>query len=286
MRFSENDFCGDDGGSGLLELSLAGSRLAWLNYDTGIHLHLGLATATITRPQPRGVLILSTGGNVSCMWGSSCAFAGAGDLRGGGGLLVFDTWNVRGKRCENVRCFRQRKTRGTLWRMQEDRAARIRSETVGLSTLATDGQRIAALRSDGKLEILRADGRLLRRLAVSGAVRAAAIGSARLVVLTPTRLLVYELRTRKLEHRWPLSPRAETRALAGVGGGFAAYTEGRTIKLVRLSDGLRRAIAVPGEGAVHAALASGGLSYAYALPDSEYRGRVAFISLGDLARRR
>jgi hypothetical protein len=285
MRFSENDFCGDDGGSGLLELGLARSRLAWLVYETGIHLHLGLATATTTRRQPRGVLTLSTGGNVSCMWGSSCAFAGAGDLRGGGGLLVFDTWNVRGKRCEDVRCFRLRKTKGALWRVQGGRAARIRSETVGLSTLATDGQRIAALRTDGKLEILRTDGQLVHTFAVSGPVRAAAIGNGRLVVLT-TRLLVYELPTGKLEHRWPLTTPAETRTLAGIGGGFAAYTEGRTIKLVRLSDGLRRAIAVPGGGAVHAALASGGLSYAYALPHSKYRGGAAFISLRDLARRR
>jgi Tol biopolymer transport system component len=288
MRFSENDFCGDDGGSGLLELTLAGSRLAWLTYDTGIHLHLGLATATIARPRPRprGALTLSTGGNVSCMFGSSCAFAGAGDLRGGGGgVLVFDTWKVRGKRCEEVGCFRARKINGVLWRMQGDRAKRIRSEAVGLTALATNAQRIAALRSDGKLEILRADGRLLGTVAVLAPARAAAIGNGQLVVLTPTRLLVYELRTRKLEHGWPLTEGAGTRRLAGVGGGFAAYTEARTVKLVRLADGHRRAITVGGTGTVHAALTSGGLFYAYAVPDSEYRGRVAFVRLRNLPNR-
>jgi Tol biopolymer transport system component len=285
IRFSENDFCGDDGGSGLLELTLAGSRLAWLTYDTGIHLHLGLATATIARPQPRGVLTLSTGGNVSCMWGSSCAFAGAGDLRGGGGLLVFDTWNVHGKRCEEVGCFRERKIKGALWRMQGDRAKRIRSERVGLTALATDDQRIAALRTDGKLEILRADGRLLGTFAVPGPARAAAIGNGQLVVVTPTRLLVYELRTRKLEHGWPLTGGPGTRTLAGVGGGFAAYTEAGAIKLVRLIDGRHLAIRVGGTGAIQAALTSGGLFYAYTVHDSDYPGRVAFVRLRDLSHR-
>jgi hypothetical protein len=285
IRFSENDFCGDDGGSGLLELTLAGSRLAWLTYDTGIHLHLGLATATIARPQPRGVLTLATGGNVSCMFGSSCAFAGAGDLRGGRGLLMFDTWNVRGKRCEEVGCFRARKINGALWRMHGDRGKRIRSETVGLTTLASDGQRIAALRGDGKLEILRTDGRLLGTVTVPGPARAAAIGNEQLVILTRNRLLVYELRNRKLKHGWRLAGAAGSRTLAGIGGGFAAYTEAGTVKLVRLADGHRSAITVAGTGTVQAALTSGGRFYAYTVPDSEYRGRVAFVRLRDLPNR-
>jgi hypothetical protein len=219
------------------------------------------------------------------MFGSSCAFAGAGDLRGGGGVLVFDTWNVRGKRCEEVGCFRDRKINGVLWRMHGDRATRIRSETVGLVTLATDGQRIAALRSDGKLEILRADGRLLGTVAVPGAARAAAIGNGQLVVLTPTRLLVYELRTRKLEHGWPLTGGPGTRTLAGVGGGLVAYTVPRTINVVRLIDGRRLAIPAGGTGTIKAALTSGGLFYAYAVRDSDYRGRVAFVPLRDLSHR-
>jgi hypothetical protein len=104
-------------------------------------------------------------------------------------------------------------------------------------------------------------------------------------VLTPTRLLVYGLQTKRLERSWPLAGQAGARKLAGIGGGFAAYTEARTIKLVRLADGHRRAITVAGTGTLQAALTSGGLFYAYAVPDSEYRGRVAFVRLRDLPNR-
>jgi Tol biopolymer transport system component len=280
VRFSENDLCGS---SGLLELTLAGSRLAWLVYQQGIHLHLDLLSATTARPLPDNVLSLSTGGNISCTV-SLCAYAGAGDLRGGGGLLIFDTWNVRGKRCEDVTCYRRRKIRGALWRVQGGQAKRIRTEPVGLTALAANDPWIAALRSDRKLEILRADGRLVRMFPFRGTGRAA-IGNGQLVVVTRRRLLVYKLSTGSLEHRWPLRPEAATRTLAGVAGGFAALAQGRTIDVVRLNDGHRVAVAVGGTGAIQAALTSGGLFYAYTKQGSEYRGRVAFIPLRDLSRR-
>ena len=76
-----------------------------------------------------------------------------------------------------------------------------------------------------------------------------------------------------------------TRALAGVGGGFAAYTEAGAIKLVRLIDGRHLAIRVGGTGAIHAALTSGGLFYAYTVRDGDYPGRVAFVRLRDLSHR-
>jgi hypothetical protein len=269
-RFGEDDFCGDDGGSGLLEVALAGGRLAWLGYNTGTLLHLTVLTATITRRQATAAWSRSSG--------ADDVVVGAGDLRGGNGVLVFDTWNVRDEHCDDVRCFRKQKARGALLRIYGDRAKQIRSETVGLTTLATDGRRIAALRSDGRFEILRADGRLLGTVDVPARARAAAIDGRRLVVLTRSQLLVYAVGTRTLQHAWPLGAEGATQ-LAGVGQGFAAYVARRSIRIVRLSDGARHAIAVPGKGAVQAALTSGGLFYAYALPDAEFRGRVRFVSL-------
>jgi hypothetical protein len=151
--------------------------------------------------------------------------------------------------------------------------------------LAVDGKRLAVLRSDGRIEILRGNGRLVGTIAVPGPARTAALGDGQLVVLTSTRLLVYELRTRKLEHGWPLAGSAGSRKLVGVSDGFAAYTETRTIKLVRLGDGRRRTIAAGGTGSILAALTQGGLFYAYVLPASEYRGRLAFVRLEGLSHR-
>jgi Tol biopolymer transport system component len=277
-RFAEKDSCGDSGEGGLLELTLAHSRLAWLTYETGIHLHLYITTATIAQRQPRGVMSLSTGGNISCARPSSCAFAGVGDLRGGDTALVFDTWNVHGTRCESVDCFRARKVKGVLWRLQRSRARRIRSEPAGLTAMATDGQRVAALRSDGRLEILGANGRLLASLAIPGPVRGASLSRRHLVVLTNTQLLAYTIGTRKIERRWSLARTSAERKLAGVAGELVAYTEGRTIRLLRLTDGRRRTLQVEGVGQVRAALTSAGLFYAYAVKGSDHPGRVAFVA--------
>jgi hypothetical protein len=195
---------------------------------------------------------------------------------------VFDTWNVHGARCETVECFRARKTKGVLWRLQGNRAKRIRSETNGLTALAADGQRVAVLRSDGKLEILRANGRLLAALVIPGAVRGAYLSRRHLIVLTKTQLLTYTIRTTKIERRWSLARTSALRNLAGVAGGLVAYTEGRTIRLLRLRDGRGRTLQVEGVGQVNAALTSAGLFYAYGLRSSKHRGRVAFVALDDL----
>jgi Tol biopolymer transport system component len=268
------------GEGGLLELALGGSRLAWLNEDEGTHHYFNLLTATLAQRRPRGVLSRAFGGD-TCLPRPSLLCSFIGDLRGGGGIVVFDTWQ-----CSPSRHFKRcpgKKINGMLWRTQGKGAKRIRSERVGLTTLATNEGRIAVLRSNGKLALLRPDGRSLGTVDVPGPARGAAIGNGRLVVLTPTRLLVYELATRTLQHGWPLSRGVGTRTLVGVGGGFAAYTEAHTIKLVRLIDGRRRAIPVPGTGAIRAALTGGGLFYAYAVRDGEYRSRVAYVRLGDLS---
>jgi hypothetical protein len=100
VRFAENNFCGDTDSSegGLLELALAGKRLAWVTYEYGTHFYWYLSTATVARRLPRSAAQFQL-----CFRG--CAFGGAGDLFGSGGLIVFDTWRYRG----------ERKVDGVLW---------------------------------------------------------------------------------------------------------------------------------------------------------------------------
>ena len=193
-------------------------------------------------------------------------------------MLVFDTWQCAPSQRQPT-CAGRQKLKGTLWRILGDRAKAIRSDTRGLTPLGTNGRKIAVLRGDGKVAILGSDGRAFGTTPVPGTIRGAALDGQQLVVLTPTRLYVYRLQSITLERSWALARTGAVRKLAGIGGGLAAYAQGRTIQLVRLSDGRRSAITVPGKGTVRAALTGAGLFYTYTLPHSKYRGRVAFISL-------
>jgi hypothetical protein len=261
---------------GALELALGGQRVAWLTTDEGTHLYFYVESASLAQRRPR-VLLSRRIGPLTCLPRPSpdCSFVA--DLHGGGGVLIFDTWQCAPSRkfpsCNNKRL------NGKLWRIAGGKAKVIRSEARGLTALAARGSRVAFLRSDGRIALLEATGRLRGVIAVHAAVRGAALGDRELAVLTPQRLLVYGLSTLRLERSLAIAGTGGSRRLAGIGGGTVAYTEGRTIKLVRLAEGTRRSLTVPGKGAVHAALTSSGLFYAYELPADKYRGRIAFVPL-------
>jgi hypothetical protein len=269
-------------GCGSLELALAGTRAAWLTYEQGNHLYLDIATASPSRPGPVGLAGLATGGNLSCTPGS-CPYAGEGDLRGDGSLLVFDTWSQKGGPCEAVQCFREDKMQGTLWRAVGDRTVKIRSERAGLTALGADDGRIAALRSDGPVEVVAANGSLLRSVRFKPrAVQAAVLTGDALVVQTGKSIVAFSVGKGKLRHTWRLPHGAR---LQGAQGGLAVYLSGRIVHLLRLADGRDATIRPPGQGAVQATIGSAGLFYSYSVPRSPRPGRVAFVSLPTLARR-
>jgi Tol biopolymer transport system component len=278
-RFSEGA-CGA-GPPGLLELTLAGARTAWLTYDQGNHLYLDVLTATPSHQRPVDAMSIATGGNISCS-GRFCGYAGIGDLRGHGSLLVFDTWAQKGGPCEVVECFRKDKTQGVLWRLVGNRALKIRSEGVGLSALAVDQNRIAVARSDGPVEIVGANGSLLRTFRFrQGEVHGAALSGQQLVVQKAESVVVYDVQTGTLGHMWPLAGGAR---LEDAQRGIAVYVSGTAVHLLRLSDGRDAVIRVPGKGPVQAQIEAAGLFYSYAVLGSQRPGRIVFASFKNLLR--
>jgi hypothetical protein len=269
-------------GCGSLELALAGTRSAWLTYDQGNHLYLGISTASPSRPGAVGIASLATGGNLSCTPGT-CPYAGEGDLQGSGSLLVFDTWSQKGGPCEAVQCFRNDKILGTLWRVVGRRTVKIRSERAGLTALAADQGRVAVLRSDGPVEVVAAHGSLLRRFPYEpDEVKAAALTGDALAVQTGKSLVAFSVGMGKLRHSWRLPTGAR---LQGAQSGVAVYLAGRIIHLLRLADGRGAVIRPPGRGQVQAKLGSAGLFYSYVVPGSPRPGRVALASRQSLSTR-
>jgi TolB protein len=259
-----------------LELTLGGSRAGWLTYEQGISLYLGIDTATAEMPRPAGVY------GAAVVYGLK-GEAGVGDLRAQGSLMVFDGWAQKGGGCPDPGCFRNNKTRGTLYRLVGHRVRAIRRERVGLTALAVDHGRIVVRRSDGPLELLNANGRLLQQIpfAPDAAIEAALSGS-HLTVSTRSTMAVYNTSSGRLLHTWRVPANS---ALAGATNGIAAYSQGHTIHLIRLTDGRRRRLTPPGVGPIHVRLTQAGLFYAYKIPSADMKGRIAFEPLAQLLAR-
>jgi hypothetical protein len=182
-----------------------------------------------------------------------------------------------------VQCFRKDKILGTLWRVVGRRAVKIRSEHAGLTALDVDEGRVVVGRSDGPLEVVGADGSLLQSIRLRpGEVGAAALAGKQLVVETGSTLRVYGIGDGKLARTRRLLPGAR---LQNAQEGVAVYLAGRTIHLLRLSDGRDAIVRPPGQGPVQAKIGSAGIFYSYVVRGSRRPGRVAFASLQSLSRR-
>jgi hypothetical protein len=187
-----------------------------------------------------------------------------GRVAGGSDLLAFSTYRLgrRGLPPEP-----------RLW-MQDGRgASAVALGPDGGEPAAVDRGMIAVERADGRITLVRRDGRVLGRVDPGGSARGAvgSPGSAvldrptvglsgrDLVVLRSRRLSVYDTASFRLRRSLPVAPRAR---LAGVSDGLVAYVVGADIHIIRPRDGRSTTIRTTSRSAVEAAVTSAGLFYA------------------------
>lgn len=151
--------------------------------------------------------------------------------------------------------------------------------------LDVDRGRILALRDDGPLLLIRADGRRLRRWALKrGEVKGAAVSGSTLVVSTDTQLRVYDVASGALRKSWQLPIAFAPARIEDASGNLAVYVRGGAVHLIRLQDGRDTALYSPGQSAfVHARLEQPGLYYAYNKSAAK-PGRIAFVPRARLGR--
>lgn len=143
--------------------------------------------------------------------------------------------------------------------------------------LSVDRGRLAVLRADGRIDVLRGDS-VVRTFAPLGA-RAIGLRGDRLAVLTQAGTLeVYALSSAKLLHRWRAP--AGARATLDLHYGVAVLTAGRRIYAIGLSSGKRRVL-LAAPHAVRAHLDDIGVVYAY---DAGAGGVLGFIPLAAVER--
>jgi hypothetical protein len=284
-------------GAGFFGLALADTRFAYVLFGGGNIRELQLRAGTLARPRPATVASASFGlGDGEGTY--------LGNLLGDGSLLVFNGWDATG--VESAAVLRLVPAGGQC--PDGDLGSARRCATVRSAAgeaVAVDTGRIVLRDATGTLQVVRPNGTLVRSVAAPQ-IRAAKLQGDDLVVLVPAaprrfRLDVFSLLTGAKTQSWPLAGPAASAGdgrcgdpegcrtpalrLEDVQNGLAVYELGRSIHLLRLSDGRDVVFRTPAEGPVHAQLEAPGLFYSYRLSSSTMPGRVAFVPFATLLAR-
>jgi hypothetical protein len=260
-------------------LTLAGDRLAYLTV-TGVNTSTGVLWVTTLRRGDEGVAIAHG------FWTTSDYFfarlAQLEDLVGGRSTLVY------GQRGQPPESYLQHHEE--VWRVDGVTPVQVASRSEDLQPLAADGSRIVVRHTDGSLELLSLDGRVLETFDVPSV--AAVLAGDDLVVLVQGELRDYSVASGELLHAWPL-PNVSSSGhfcmlfcgaaslfrlrLDYAARGVVVYTLDGVVHLLRLRDGADATV----PGATAAALTDAGLFYAY-VGEQPWPGRIRFVPFDKL----
>jgi hypothetical protein len=243
---------------GILDLELAGTRVAWADIaGCGNSCDVGLKTATLGTPVARAVDDAGGGGG-----------AGGGDfhdfhLRGHGNLLVYNGGYP-----------------GTqVLRIGSGRATTLRRGAHSAFVESVSGSRVAIRELDA-VTVLDEQGNVVRVVPFARReVRAARLDGARLVVSRGDVIEVYDVATGAVERQRPLPSGFE---LTDADGGIAVLQRGGEILILRLADGRSFTLA-PGRKPVLADLEAPGLYYSYTTAGRG--GRLVFLPRSEVVQK-
>jgi hypothetical protein len=267
-RVSGRGTCAADStstGGGVTEIAVAGSRLAWIvNMGGNTESTDLLYTASVPRPHERLVAnVLRTGdvdGTLTGGW--------LDGLVGGGDRIAADQFTTDAT--------------GTIakasLRRLDGELTTIASGSGTLRADSLDSHRIAVLRADQKVALYDTEtGRLLLTVRPSSA-REVALRKDYVLVLTRTRTIeIFNARTG--------APVRVLRVAAGAAkldahSGIAAYAVGRTVHILRLSDGKDAVLETAPRAITAVEVEAPGIAYAYnTVRETRDVGNLAFVPM-------
>lgn len=281
VRFGRPGQCREDDGSyddAVVDLHLAGGRTLFTSYSYGNHAYCDAVwTATIGAQTPTRVR------NAPCTggWGDADQRF---EIAGSGSLIAVTSFVD----CASAACLDEHGNQipgGSydivLWRLSGTRLTRLAAVADRSRLLSAEAGRIALLAPDGTVVLRSASGRLLRTLPFGKReVVDAKLSGGTLVVRTRSSIRILDAKTGSVIRTRTLAPGARVK---DVEGELAVYLRGRTIRVLRLSDGRDRAYKTV-MGLADVELERAGLSYAYNLRTSTKPGRVVLVPWADLER--
>ena len=247
----------------IYSLALAGDRVAYMTTSGGNQISYTLQASSLAAPQP-----VAVAAGTRCCRGNPLDTVRMGHVLGHGARLVFSTWEAVGTP--------RRIVNETLWGLREPGFAgacpagippsdvfttrpgpceQIAKSAEALTPLAVDAGRIVVRRGEGPLELLDTQGGLLRTIPLpAGEAIVAELAGDDLVVLVAGGLRHYSAGSGELRRTWPL-PNLPSGGFCGVpcfirpqlqledtAVGLAAYILNGELHLLRLTDGIDRAI--------------------------------------------
>lgn len=241
-------------GSGVFQLAIAGTRVAWLvNVGGNLEGDDYLFTSSVTKPQEHQVAsAIRNGDGCPGRSFSHCAGPWLGGVVGSGNLIAANRWTTDGNGAV---------TAGQLDVLSGTKLKQVATGANTVQAVAADGGRVAVLLSDGSIALYSTSGKPL--LTVNPGAEAIALQGKSLVAATSTRKLqLYNAHTGSLRKTFSAQGTKQPRNL-GVQGNTLVYTTGNAGELhaVNLSTGKDRVIAKPHGGVELAAIDSAGLAY-------------------------
>jgi len=242
-------------GSGVIQLAIAGSRVAWLvNVGGNTEGDDYLYSSSVTKPKEREVATEQRLGE-SCPGRSqtNCAGQWLGGLVASGNLIALNRWttDAAGSVID-----------GGLYVLSGTTMKTVANGGITVEAASADGGRVAVLHPGIGVVVYSSAGMFLLTVSVPSAA-ATALGGHNLAVLTTTRQLeIWDTRTAKLRKTFAVagSPKQPPGNL-DVQGNIAIYATGPSLHAVNLSSGKDRAIGKLRGSVAFAHVSSAGVVY-------------------------
>jgi hypothetical protein len=247
-----------------IDLTLAGSRVVWTDYDYGNHAYCnGPYIATVARPKPS-----NTGecpdepDNADLYW----------EYKGDGSLLVARSYFLCEVNCEEDYT-KTYDDQVEVWRIVSGGLTKLLAAEDDTKLLDADGGRILLRDPSKKLLVLNAAGKQVGTIAVD-AKAAWLSGPSEVSIPSGTTLRTYDVATGRLVETCVLRKGAQ---LQDVEAGLAVYLTPGEVHLLTIATN-RDQIVAKRKGLVQADLEPAGLYYAYNVPGAGTKpGRVTFV---------
>jgi hypothetical protein len=242
-------------GSGVFQLAIAGTRVAWLVNEGGnTEGDDYLFASSLAKPKERGVASeVRYGDNCPGRSQALCAGRWLGGLVGSGNLIALNRRTTDSNGAV---------TDGELDLLNGTTLKQIAPGPNTVEAVSADGGRVAVLRLNGTVALYSSAGTLLRTVSPSSA-KAAALSGPNLVVLTNTGTLeLYNTQTGSLRKTLYVHGKTKQTPNLDAQGNIAVYTTGASLHAVNLTSGKDRVVGTLSRGIALARIDSAGLAYA------------------------
>lgn len=238
-------------GSGVFQLAIAGTRVAWLaNVGGNTEGDDYLFSSSVTKPKEQRLAWTQRFGDNCAGRSAGCSGPWLGGLVGSGSLLAFNRWTT-----DDTGTVAD----GGLYVLNGTSMQSIATGTDTVAAAAADRNRVAVLRSDGTVGLYSSAGDLLRTVQTNAT--AVAWNVHELVVLTKTRrLMSYYSPSATLSRNVSL-PGKQMPGNLDVQGTIAIYTVGGAVHAFNLGNRKDRVIGKLSGGISSARISSAGVVY-------------------------